>query len=98
MNRATAKYLALLAVVAALFDWKILLTHQFTMLVGMEGVNNTYSWLHFWIRSLRGGHLPLWDPYGFCGHPFAMDMLPSAFYPLHLLFLLIPFTQSGFFS
>ncbi len=89
MNRSRAKTLALLAVTAALFDWKILLTHQFTQLAGEEGVNYTYSWIPVWINSLRQGYVPLWDPYGFCGRPFAAEMLPSAFYPLHLLQLLV---------
>jgi hypothetical protein len=97
MNRSTAKWLALLAVVAALFDWKTFLTNQFTLLAGPEGVNYTYSWLRFWIDSVRHGHVPLWDPYGFCGRPFAGEMLPAPFYPLHLLLLLFPF-KDGLFS
>ena len=93
-----AKSLALLTVVTALFDWKTVLTNQFTLLVGAEGVNYTYSWLHFWIRSLRNAHAPLWDPFAFCGRPFAAEMLPSAFYPLHLVLLLVPFNRNGLFS
>jgi hypothetical protein len=98
MNRSTLKYLILLALAIALFYWKTLLTKQFTTLIGPEGVNYTYSWLRFWVDSLRQGRLPLWDPYAFCGRPFAGEMLPSAFYPLHLPFLLVPFDHHGLFS
>jgi hypothetical protein len=98
MKRSLAKYLAGLAVMAALFDWETLLTRQFTLLAGPESTNYTYSWLHFWINSLRHAHLPLWDPYVFCGRPFAGEMLPSAYYPIHLLLLLVPFNRNGLFS
>ena len=98
MSRSTAKYLGLLALTIALFFWKTLLTNQFTRIIGSEAVNYNYSWLHFWVSSIRQGHIPLWDPYAFCGRPFAAEMLPSAFYPLHLVFLLVPFNNNGLFS
>ncbi|HLM99697.1 MAG TPA: YfhO family protein [Bryobacteraceae bacterium] len=98
MSRSTAKYLGLLALTIAIFFWKTLLTNQFTRIIGSEAVNYNYSWLRFWISSLRQGHMPLWDPYAFCGRPFAGEMLPSAFYPLHLAFLLVPFNHNGLFS
>ncbi|HLK50862.1 MAG TPA: YfhO family protein [Bryobacteraceae bacterium] len=94
----TAKYLGLLALAVALFDWKTLLTRQFTFLIGSEPVNLTYSWLSFWVRSVRHLQLPLWDPYAFAGHPFAGEMLPSAYYPLHLVLALLPFNRNGLFS
>ena len=75
-----------------------MLTNQFTRMIGSEAVNYNYSWLCFWVNSLRQGHMPLWDPYAFCGRPFAGEMLPSAFYPLHLLLLLVPFNRNGLFS
>jgi hypothetical protein len=98
MSRATLKYLFLLALAITLFYWKTLLTNQFTKILDQESVNYTYSWLRFWIGSLREGRLPLWDPYVFCGRPFAGEMLPSAFYPLHLPLLLVPFNRHGLFS
>ncbi|HWE48996.1 MAG TPA: YfhO family protein [Bryobacteraceae bacterium] len=98
MSRPTAKYLALLALAIALFYWKTLLTDQFTIIIGSEGVNLTYSWLHFWVQSIRQGHLPLWDPYSFSGHPFAGEMLPAVYYLPHLLFLLVPFNRNGLIS
>jgi len=98
MNRSTAQYLAVMALTIAIFFWKTLLTNQFTRIIGSEAVNYNYSWLHFWVSSLGQGRIPLWDPYAFCGRPFAGEMLPSAFYPLHLAFLLVPFNHNGLFS
>ncbi|HTA41679.1 MAG TPA: YfhO family protein [Bryobacteraceae bacterium] len=98
MTRSTAKYLGLLALAITLFYWKILLTDQYTMIIGEEGFNMTYAWLHFWVRSIWQGHIPLWDPYAFGGRPFAGEMLPSAFYPLHLLFALAPMNRNGMVS
>ena len=95
MSRSTLKCGFLLILVTGLFYWRTLLTKQFTMILGPETVNYTYSWLRFWVDSLRHGHVPLWDPYAFCGRPFAGEMLPSAFYPLHLPLLLFPFDKDG---
>ena len=91
----TIKYLGLLALSTWLFYWKTCLTGQYTLIIGSEGVNLTYGWLHFWIRSLREWRVPLWDPYAFCGRPFGAEMLPASFYPLHLPLVLVPFDANG---
>lgn len=98
MSRTTVKYLIWLAVAVVLFNWKTLLTDQFTTILGSEGVNLTYGWLHFWVHSVRQGHLPLWDPYAFAGRPFYGEILPSNFFPLQLFFALFPFTREGLIS
>ena len=98
MNRSTARYLALLALVVVLFYWKTLLTNQFTLIIGSEGVDQTYAWLHFWVHSIWQGNVPLWDPYAFAGSPFAAETLPTAFYPLRLLFALVPLNNNGLVS
>jgi len=98
VSRQTARYLALLALAVVLFYWKTLLTNQFTLIVGEEGVDQTYAWLHFWVHSIWQGHLPLWDPYAFAGSPFAGEALPTAFYPLRLLFALVPLNRNGMIS
>jgi hypothetical protein len=61
-------------------------------------VNTTYAWLHFVVRSVWAGQLPLWDPYAYAGSPFAGALLPSAFYPMHLLFALFPMNSAGMIS
>ncbi|HEX4232540.1 MAG TPA: YfhO family protein [Bryobacteraceae bacterium] len=98
MSRSTIKYLILLAVAVLLFYWKTLLTNQFTAILGVEGVNLTYGWLHFWVHSVRQGHVPLWDPYAFGGRPFSGEILTSTFFPFQLIFALFPFTRDGLIS
>src|SRR5215469_16600877 len=75
-----------------------MLTSQFTLIVGSEPTDMTYSWLTFWVNSIRHLQVPLWDPYVFAGRPFAGEMLTAAFYPLHLLLVLVPFNRDGLFS
>lgn len=98
MSKTTARYIFYLAIAVIVFQWKTLLTDQYTSLVGSEIVNQTYGWLHFWLRSIWHGHLPLWDPYSFAGRPFAGETQTGPWYPLHLLFALVPFNGNGVLS
>jgi hypothetical protein len=98
MSKPTARYILFLALAVVTFHWKTLLTNQFTTLVGSEGVNQAYSWLHFWVRSVWHGTLPLWDPYTFGGRPFPGETQTTAWYPVHLLFALVPFNRHGVLS
>ncbi len=41
---------------------------------------NTYAF-----EALRHGHLPLWNPYQFCGEPFLAMAYVGLFYPLRLI-------------
>jgi hypothetical protein len=83
--------------VTILFNWKILLTRQFSLLTGYEGVNQAYAWLNFQIHSIRNGVLPLWDPYAFSGHLFSGETQTGAFYPLYFLAALSPLNRRGLF-
>ena len=67
------------------------------MLLSYEGANQAYAWFSFWVKTLRHGSLPLWDPYTFSGHAFSGEMQTGAFYPLYGLFLLKPL-KGGMFS
>lgn len=98
MSKATARYVLYLALAVFIFHWKTLLTDQYTSLVGSEAINQTYAWLHFWVRSVWSGHLPLWDPYAFAGRPLAGETQTAVWYPLHLLFALVPFNKNGVIS
>jgi len=40
--------------------------------------------------SLSQGILPFWNPYIFCGMPFLADTFSAIFYPINLLFLVVP--------
>src|SRR5262245_50890334 len=41
-------------------------------------------------QVLRGGHLPLWNPYIYSGFPLLADIEVGAFYPPTVLFLILP--------
>lgn len=41
--------------------------------------------LAFMARSLRGGELPLWDPYSYCGFPLYANFQAQLFYPPTLI-------------
>ena len=49
-----------------------------------------YAWKHVLVESLHDGELPLWDPYIFAGHPFLANGQHSAFYPLSIVFYVLP--------
>ncbi|MFQ5900535.1 MAG: hypothetical protein ACE5IH_03150, partial [Thermodesulfobacteriota bacterium] len=44
-----------------------------------------------WVGLVKGGEFPLWNPYYFSGHPLLATLQPGIFYPLNLLFFLLPF-------
>ena len=44
-----------------------------------------YPWIVFTGRALRGGELPLWDPYSFGGHPFFANGETNLLYPPRLI-------------
>ncbi len=55
-----------------------------------DGVAQYYPWRLFAHESLRAGVLPLWNPYQFCGTLFIANGQSAVFYPLNLIFWLLP--------
>jgi len=49
-----------------------------------------YPWRQLAVEQIQGGHWPLWNPYLGAGTPLAANLQTAAFYPLNLLFLLMP--------
>lgn len=90
----TIGWIMLFVPIVIVFYWKILLTDQFSLLTNEEGVNQAYSWLRYWISSVRHGVLPIWDPNTFGGHSFCGEMQTAVFYPLHLLLVLFPLNHA----
>ena len=97
-RRATIGWLLLLLLATVVFYWRILLTRQFSLLVEPEAVSQSYTWLRYWVASIRAGRMPLWDPYTLGGHSFAGEMQTAVFYPLHLLLALFPLNRQGLLS
>jgi hypothetical protein len=58
------------------------------------GMRDTFCdflpWRQFAAKEFHAGHLPLWNPYCGWGKPFAADPQTAVFYPLHLLFNILP--------
>lgn len=50
-----------------------------------------YPMKHFLAQSLQQGEIPFWCPAYFCGAPFLGDIQSGVFYPLSLLFAVLPF-------
>jgi hypothetical protein len=94
----TIKSLLLLFLLTVLFFWKILLTHQFSILTWLEATQQWYSWLNFCVVNLKHGSFPLWDPYTGGGSLFAGEMQTGAFNPLNLLVALFPLSRNGVLS
>jgi hypothetical protein len=43
------------------------------------------------VLLVKGGQLPLWNPYIFCGYPLLATLQAGFFYPFSLLYYLLPF-------
>src|SRR3989339_948923 len=52
--------------------------------------NQYFCWRHFGFNTLSKGILPLWNPYACCGIPFIAGVQSAIFYPLNLIFLILP--------
>ena len=53
-----------------------------------------YPWKRFTLSSLRGGEIPLWNPYLFAGAPFLANGQHSALYPFSVLYLVLPLAKA----
>ncbi len=67
-------------------------------LIGDLAIQNT-PWKQFALDSLRGGEIPLWNPYLFAGAPFLANGQHSMLYPFSILFLVLPLAKAyGWFA
>ena len=53
-------------------------------------VNYIYPVKRFMAQALWSGEFPLWNPYVFTGYPFTYNTQAGVFYPLSLLYYLLP--------
>lgn len=58
---------------------------------GADVIRELYPWKYFTIEQIKKGELPLWNPYVFSGNPHLSNLQSGAFYPLNILFFLLPF-------
>ncbi len=59
-----------------------------------DGMAEFYPWRLFAAESLRHGWIPLWNPHQLCGTPFVANSQSAVFYPLNLLFTVLPVARA----
>lgn len=59
-----------------------------------DPVRQQYPWRKLVISAEKKFELPLWNPYSFAGTPLLANFQSASFYPLNILFFLIPFTTA----
>ncbi len=57
-----------------------------------DPVRQQYVWRNLSIQALRSGQWPFWNPYNFSGAPLSANFQSASFYPLNILFFLLPFS------
>jgi hypothetical protein len=81
---------AVLFVIVVLFNWKLVLTNQYTWMENPDGANLVLPWLQFQAGEWHQGRFPLWDPNSWDGQPLIGQAQPGAAYPLNWLLFLAP--------
>lgn len=61
---------------------------------GRDVITQLYPWEYFVAQQVAHGNLPLWNPYNFSGNPQIANYQTGFFYPLHLIFLFLPFVPA----
>jgi hypothetical protein len=79
----------LLALAAAGFFWRILFAGAWMPAGGGDLAALLYPTYHLAAQSLKGGVIPLWNPYLWSGTPFVADIQASLFYPVNLIYFLL---------
>ncbi len=81
LNPRTGLAVLLLAALTLAFFWKIAFTNL--ILVGLDVFTYFYPYRAYAAEALRGGRIPLWNPYLFLGAPFLANIQAAVFYPLN---------------
>lgn len=81
--------LGLLALAIIGFFWRILFAGAWMPAGGGDLAALLYPTYHFAAQSLKGGEIPLWNPYLWGGAPFAADIQAGLFYPINLIYFVL---------
>jgi hypothetical protein len=90
----------LLIALCLLFFWRDLTpiwTDRRSFAIG-DFTDHFYVFARYKASRLQEGHLPLWNPYTYAGHPFLADIQSAVFYPINLLAMLITWLVGHGFS
>src|SRR3989344_4001948 len=80
----------IITLLAGLFLGKTLFPSNNQIIYGGDLLSQFYYWKGFLKDSIGKGVIPFWNPYNFSGTPFLPHPGIAAFYPLTLVFLLLP--------
>jgi hypothetical protein len=89
------KFPFLLLLITIAFNWKLLLSGQYTCLDGTDTVYQVIPWLQVQAVQWHGGHFPLWDPHLWAGEPLVGQVQPGTLNPLNWILFSMPF-KDGF--
>lgn len=56
-----------------------------------DPVRQQYPWRYLAIHTLKDFELPLWNPYSFSGTPLLANIQSAVFYPINIVFFVLPF-------
>ena len=59
-----------------------------------DPVRQQYVWRNLAVEAIKNGQWPLWNPYNFSGVPLLANFQSAPFYPLNILFFILPFNLS----
>lgn len=90
----------LLLTLCLLFFWRDLTPTWADRLSFAAGdfTDHFYAFARYEASRFHGGHLPLWSPYTYAGHPFLADIQSAVFYPVRLLTMLLTWLAGRGFS
>jgi len=86
---------ALLAAITIGFNWKLVLSGQYTWLDSPDNAAQVLPWLQMQAVQWHGGHFPVWDPYLWAGQPIVGQVQPGALDPLNWILFSMPL-KNGF--
>ncbi|MGC9327261.1 MAG: hypothetical protein ACP5I1_06485 [Candidatus Hinthialibacter sp.] len=73
------------ALIAPILVYHGRILFQGEILCGGDMINQFVPWREFALQEIKQGRFPIWNPYVFCGAPFAANIQTSLFYPWNLL-------------
>lgn len=86
------------ALVGLYHPWRDVLANEYPRGVPFKNflitdpVRQQIPWRKIAIDDWKNGKVPLWNPYAFSGSPLVANIQAGVFYPLNILFLLLPFS------
>lgn len=60
----------------------------------IDVVEQLYPWKYLSIEVLKKGEFPLWNPYNFSGTPHLAAIQSGTFYPVNIIFFVLPFVSA----